>query len=321
MKKTNKMMNWVRKNRIKVTAVICAIFAIIVATNILIKTVAYNSMTPEERLLADASREDHRYSTDETVENFTLEENSFSINGEKYFYMPEILQKLKTREIPIVNHVELPENVVKNFKKAKKLIKEFAVGYFKKQEADKITKALKDLPIVVGDFDAVQLSASFCYENDKVYAGVSNISFYTAIPDDDMLQTMTHELLHFVKEKVSESQEGLGIKFDEGMTDVIAVAICQADRLDGGYRDYRPYAYMFLNAFGEKAIHAYFFGYDEFDSQKMKVLEYLTEVSGTDALSDGLSDADAYCRMSEKLDSVNDLYALGKEIIMSMKAQ
>lgn len=81
-----------------------------------------------------------------------------------------------------------------------------------------------------------------------------------------------HELIHHLRyltmgEKLSNLTY-YATKFDEGVTDVIAVSMnprsLDSINYANGYEELHPLIHEYFNVFGEEALRAYFYGYDAF---------------------------------------------------------
>lgn len=240
----------------------------------------------------------------EEITSVSIGEDKLEINGEKYYYFPN-----PRKEVDPIKGLEekIPSRLKKCFNASKKLIIAFVQEYFDEPIAQELLKEIEGVRLIFGDFtqSTELMNASFVCENGTIYCNPEIMLVIDYIPTEVIIFTILHEWVHAVDEFTSESnEEFLYTQFNEAMTDLIAMAIYEEGMRLEGYHDYYPYAWEFIAAYQEDAIDAYFFGYDSlFESgkltkEKMQIVVFFTDVSGTEIDDDGYSDLMAYEEIS-----------------------
>lgn len=260
------------------------------------KVIASNNVI--EILISDATSATEL--SENTIE-FELNEDNFIINKNSYFYFP--FQFYEGSEITQLNK-RIPKRILDDYSSAKELIKDFINEYFDNKYSEPILNELDKTNLVIGDFSTSGKlqSSSAVYENGRVYLNsliLKNLNYY---PDELFLFTFTHELIHMAEHVTNPNGDYDSFRLKESFTDIIAKAIYDYSRPDGGYSESYAFAYELINRFGEKAIYSYFFGFsnlfDDFSKEKFDTYNFLVEASTTVVMSDGMSNLDAYSAMT-----------------------
>lgn len=328
-----------RRNKhmaIAIATIICAFIAIFILVIMFPKKQLKVSSVPNvaDRLLYTANEATKEISVEEItscsltilekkwVNEANFEEGYFEVNNDQYFYLK---QEKETGEPITKLNVKIPKRLKNIFEISQNLVEDFVEEYFEDDVKDNILKEMNEIGFCVGDFSqsTTLQNASFVYEDNKIWCNPTNIEILEFLPDEDLILTLVHEWVHMVEHVTFEGNVNAQHYnyFYEAMTDVIAKSIYAYERLDGrGYNDYYTYAYLFLNAFEKDGIDAYFFGYDslfehgQLTEEKMQIFCYLTEMSGTEILSDGYSDLMAFEQMTGL--TLDKMYKIAKGLLL-----
>ncbi len=197
---------------------------------------------------------------DITIDVNKLSDNAIEVyfNGETTRIEFEANDEDNT-EIEIKNPEELTKKEEKYVLKAKEAV----IGYINSSEIltekETLIQKIEAIKVMAMDMPTIGL-----YKNDCVYINKDELANYSM---ECFEFAVTHELIHALAALTNGGVENecYGTKkLNEVITDIIAVQIFDKKvNFVSAYSDFYYHGYSYISFFKEKAIKAYFYGYEE----------------------------------------------------------
>lgn len=185
----------------------------------------------------------------------TLEKDVYTVNINGNIQKVMLPPTIHNKET-IINVQDPNKKIVKIFNTSKEHIVAYIQGSTILKDKDHIIKQLDSVEVKLASIEYPAL-----YENKTLYIGKDYI--------DVVCEWMIcHELVHCLSEitnKGIENEPYAYNLFNEAITDIITFSMEPKipDGYISGYTEYYSYIFEYIGCFGEKAISAYFYGYDE----------------------------------------------------------
>lgn len=225
----------------------------------------------------------------ENAKNATLTKSGFDFNNNPFliegFYFNVKEDKNNEEFIVDVNGTEMivqvpinetssehysnPKSLSEKSEKVVNESKELVFNYIDSssilKDKDNIKNYINSLDIKEADFEEIfddGAGACFYYKDNAIYI---NQKYSEMISEWMCVHEFIHAICYYTHNLNIENETYANSIFNETMTDIITSALNPNLKagIKSSYSNYYNFIYPYINLFGETAIEAYFYGYDE----------------------------------------------------------
>lgn len=202
--------------------------------------------------------------------------NEFKVNVNGTKMTVQVISNEEPKELETRNVKKVSLKEEKICANSRVLIERYVDNSKILKEKEEIKEFIKEIEVKEATIDDDSTGAYFSDKDEKIYINRTNAAYVCE-------WMIVHEYIH----AISYYTHGCNIKneqyafdlFNEILTDIITSGLNPKNLANSGYANYYYLVYPYINLFEEKAIDAYFYGYqDIYDSISSDEFEFFVSV-------------------------------------------
>lgn len=191
------------------------------------------------------------------------EKYNVNINGDKHIIMFTNNEEGEGLYVPTAVKKFEDKNTVQMINRCKKKVINYITESKLLTNKEELSKRISELEVYTAELtDDESVGAIWHYEDEVIYVEQDNVKY---VCEWMFVHEMIHALSFYTHNSDIGNEEYGFTKFNEAFTDLITSAILYgSEEMNySGYAKYFEWLFPFVDNFGEDAISAYFYGYDE----------------------------------------------------------